>query len=565
MHRQKRRSKGMTRRDFIKTTALVGVSIGSGLLQSCSDSSNGQTQKTFFTNGTIYIDAEKKVKGIAIKDGRVIAHNPVIAKSSDNNVVDLNGAVVYPGFHDSHNHLMEAAVGYGGINLAGIKDSVGIAQKVKQKAAETPDGKPIIGVGFHLDDYDSWSLNDLARIDDASEDHPVFLMDDLGHNAIINSVLIKLAGLTPSTPVPMAGKVVIQDGKLTGMLRESAMILAGDKILSLFTDDEVLDATKKFCDLWASIGYTSINDMMGTPMGRFMRPQIFKKLESQGLLSLRVNYTHTIFSLDDIEGATEYVGKDTEMVRFIGCKLFVDGAFGAGQAWTSWKNLQGNNGVYYVYTDDSFGKQYNINRIVERADELRLNMHYHVQGDMAIEAVLNAMTNVRSKKGRLSSVHTLVHLGFPRQDQIDRMKEFGSNIAVTMQPAFAVIEEDASRYYGEMMKNAYPISKVINAGITTGISTDFSVSPLSLAPALVVLKYSSQLNNNPVTMKQLIQGMTVGSASTTAYKDTGTLEIGNCADMVVFDKDIYDVPADKLSDTSSIKLLSTWVGGKKVF
>ena len=44
-----------------------------------------------------------------------------------------------------------------------------------------------------------------------------------------------------------------------------------------------------------------------------------------------------------------------------GLKLFVDGAYAGGQAWTTWANKQGGHGLNYVYPDDTYGKEYNIN------------------------------------------------------------------------------------------------------------------------------------------------------------------------------------------------------------
>ena len=550
----------------MKTVAVIGAAAGTtGLLQSCATSDSEQGEVLLFTNGTIYIDAFRKAKSLAVKNGRVIGYN-IDTKAIKGKTIDLNGSVVYPGFHDCHNHLIEVAVTLSNpLNLKGCNDSDSIAVKLKELADKTPDGNTILGIGFSLADYDAWSLNDLAKIDKAGGNHPVLIMDNLGHNAIANSIVIKMAGITPSTPVPLAGKIVIQDGQVTGMLKESAMILVGEKVLSLFSDEDIMEGVLKLMQLWASFGYTSISDMMGTAMGRLMRPNIFKKLEALGKLPVRVNYGYTLFNLDEVDGALQYVGTDSEMVRFFGYKLYVDGAFGAGQAWTTWKNLQGNNGTYYVYIDDSYGRQYNLNRIIERIDDLGLNIHYHVQGDRAIDAIINAMDRVLKQKGKLNTVHNFNHLGFPRADQIEKMKGFGKNVVVIMQPALAVIEADSTRYYGERMKDAYPIKKIIDAGISTGISTDFSVSPLSLCPVLVLMKTSMKSETNPLTMSQLITGLTKGSALTTTYTDTGSLDVGNWADMVVFNEDLYDVPVDKLNDSSTVKILSTWVGGKKSF
>jgi len=308
--------------------------------------------------------------------------------------------------------------------------------------------------------------------------------------------------------------------------------------------------------------------MMGLPAGRFMRPQLYKQQESQGRLPVRVNYSYTIFNLNDIEGALQYVGTDTDMVSFIGCKIFIDGTFGGGQAWTTWPHQNGTYGNYYVWTDDTKGEQYNINRIVERADDLGLNMHYHVQGDVAIGVVLDALDAVVARKGKLNSVHTLIHLAFVTGDQITRIKKFGSSVVATMQPALWYEDQSAVSYYGvERMKQSLPVMDVINGGVSTGISTDFSVSPISLSPPLAIMAVGldptayQPPTRTAMTMQALIDGFTIGSAATVSRKDIGTLEPGKVADMVVFDQNLLTVDPKKLS---TVKVLGTYINGKLV-
>ncbi len=367
----------------------------------------GATAKTnniqIFTNGSIYIDVDHKVNNLLVKNGTIAAYNVDIIKYPKAIVTDLKGAVAYPGFIDSHAHLLETGYFfYAGVNLLGITDPDSIAKILAEKVKTTPKGGVILGGGFSLRDYDKWSLADLAKIDAVTGDNPLFLGDKLGHNAIINSASMKIAGLTPTTKIPLGGKMGVENGKLTGMLRESGMNLPFSKISSLFNSKEMKTGTLQMLQHWASIGYTGIVDLMGGPGTRIMRPDIFKKLEKKGELPLRINYTYTIFNLKDVDNAAKYIGKDTDLVRFVGCKIFVDGAFAGGQAWTSWTNKQGAHGLQEIYTDDIGGQNLNLNRIVAKVEKYGMNMHYHTQGDLAISAVLDALDKVVAKNGKLN-------------------------------------------------------------------------------------------------------------------------------------------------------------------
>lgn len=539
------------------------------LLVSCGNSSE-QNSLQLFTNGTIYIDDTKKVENLLVENGSVKAIN-VSAKQLENaSIVDLNGSTAYPGFIDSHAHLMESGYFiYVGANLFGCNSSDAIAKVLADKVKSVPENGTILGAGFSLKNYDNWSMEDLAKIDAVTGNRPAFLGDMLGHNAIVNSAAINLTGLTTTSRVPAGGKMGIEDGRLTGMLRESAMTLPADKIFAKFDSRDIKEGTLLLLKRWASFGYTGAVDLMGGTGVRFMRPELFSEMEREGTLPLRINYCYTIFNLSDVDEAAIFSGNDTDMVRFLGCKIFVDGAFAAGQAWTSWENLQGNHGLQEIYTDDAGGQEKNLTRIVERVEEYGMNMHYHVQGDMAIRAVLDALDKVKAKRGNLRGIHTLIHLAFPDRELMERIKEFNGSVVATVQPAFWTVENDTAYYYGSHTDQAYPIKQLIDTGISVGMSTDFSVSPLEYSPATIVTGIAVTGAGNtevhlPLSVKEVVHSFTVGSTATTSRNDTGVLHPGYKADLVVYDRDLYSMHADKFSKESP-RVLATYIGGKQIY
>jgi predicted amidohydrolase YtcJ len=522
-----------------------------------------------FTNGSIYIDENRKADTLLVVNSVVKAINVSAEELKDATIIDLNGSVAYPGFIDSHVHLMESGYFfYVGANLIGCNDSNSIAKVLADKVKSIPGNKTILGAGFSLQDYDNWSLEDLAKIDKVTGNRPAFLGDKLGHNAVINTAAMNLIGLTSATNVPIGGTMGVEDGRLTGMLRESAMILPWNKMFSMFDSEDIKKGTLLMLKRWSSLGYTGAVDLMGATGVRFMRPELFYEMEKEGTLPLRINYCYTIFNLSDVDDAAKYRGNDTDMVRFLGCKIFVDGAFAGGQAWTSWQNLQGNHGIQEIYTNDKGGKEKNLTRIVEKVEDYGMNMHYHVQGDLAIEAVIDALDKVVAKKGKLEGVHTLIHMAFPNDEQIERIKGFDGHVVTTVQPAFWSVEGDAAYYYGEHNAQAYPIKKLINSKISVGISTDFSVSPPEYSPATMVISVAVTGGGDPGThlplsVREIVSGLTIGSTATTSRNNTGVLYPGYKADIVVFDQDIYSVTLDKFSKDNP-RVLATYIGGRQV-
>ncbi|MAE09299.1 MAG: amidohydrolase [Bacteroidetes bacterium] len=529
-----------------------------------------KSQEQLFTNGTVYIDEERKANNIVVKSGKVSAIGVDPEKYQNATIIDLKGAIAYPGFCDSHVHIVEVGIANGGIDLLNCATADEIAKKIAETINNIPKGGLIIGLGFYPNDYLTWSLDDLAKIDKVTGERPVVLIDSLGHNCIINSASIAISKLTSETPIPIGGKVVLQNGKPTGMLCESAMAVACNILFPLINDDLIKKGAEKTLAQWSSFGYTSIVDLMGAPFGRLLKTNICRVMEKENTLPVRINYMYTFASLDEIDGSLSLKDSDTEMVKYGGLKLFVDGAFAAGQAWTKDKNLVGNHGLYYVYTDDSYGKQYNLNRIVEKVNDIGHNIHYHVQGDYAIDAVLNALDAAKAKKGKLTSIHTLIHIAFPTNEQIERIKNFNGSVVATVQPGFWEIEGETTKYYGNKANKCYPIKKIIDAGISTGMSTDFSVSPIELAAPSTIMGIAmtgagDPDNHPPLTMKSLIKGFTVGSAATTNDEGNyGKLDIGYNADIVVYNKDLYTIAKDKLNKDNP-KVISTWISGRKIY
>ena len=173
-----------------------------------------------------------------------------------------------------------------------------------------------------------------------------------------------------------------------------------------------------------------------------------------------------------------------------------------------------------------------------------------------------------SNRGSLKGVHTLIHLAFLTDRQIERIRGFGGHVVTTTQPGFWPVESDTEYYYGERASQAYQVKKMFDSGISVGISTDFSVSPLAYSPASVVIGVAatgagSPRIHQPTSIKDMIEGFTMGSARTTGRSDVGKLEKGYKADLVVYDKDFFVMDPSSLS-ASNPKVLATFVGGRRI-
>ena len=182
---------------------------------------------------------------------------------------------------------------------------------------------------------------------------------------------------------------------------------------------------------------------------------------------------------------------------------------------------------------------------------------------------MNALDSVVAKQGNLKATHTIVHSAFITEQQIQRILGFNGSVVLTMQPGFWEVEDNLEYYYGEHFKDSYPVKDIIDAGTTVGMITDFTVSPLAYTPAAKVISVAVNSGGKPEhhkapSLRNMIHGFSYSSNATTPSKDLGKLEKGFKADMVVYEKDFYEIPNEQITAVYP-KVKSVWIAGRKTF
>lgn len=106
-----------------------------------------------------------------------------------------------------------------------------------------------------------------------------------------------------------------------------------------------------------------------------------------------------------------------------------------------------------------------------------------------------------------------------------------------------------------------------DAGITLAFSTDYASNKEDLSWPTEIMRVAltggGNPDNQPLTMRDMIEGFTVGGFATTRETKVGKLHVGYKADLVVYAKDLYSIPPGELSKDNP-RVLSTWIGGKKI-
>ncbi|MFQ5861370.1 MAG: amidohydrolase family protein, partial [Dehalococcoidia bacterium] len=145
-------------------------------------------------------------------------------------VLDCQGMTLLPGFEDAHLHLLALASCLRSVDCRpGQVASIGeIVASLRQRAGQTPQGAWVRGWG-----YDEPLLRERRHpmrwdLDEAAPYHPVRLDHRTGHASVLNSLALRLLGITSDTPDPPQGVIQRDEatGEPTGLLLEMGEFLS---------------------------------------------------------------------------------------------------------------------------------------------------------------------------------------------------------------------------------------------------------------------------------------------------------------------------------------------------
>lgn len=567
----------ISRRDFVKFSAITGVTASTvpTLLTGCRSSSPmdvpvESTADTVYRNGTVYLDVTTKTDTIAIANGKVIATGSDVAATvkSSTTIVDLAGGFAWPGFHDSHIHFMGGSFLGAGVRLgsAMTMNDMRTALLSWIGSGYDPGAGWIFGSGWSYDTLTPDAINSTAL--DVDPVRPVVFFDTGGHSVIANSAALALAGITDATPDPSGGTIYRVNRHANGLLQETATKLVLNPAMQATPDSLFSYILLNTLPLLAAAGVTGLSEILGTPgLGFAERERIYRNLESQGKLSLRVHYYVPVYPDDSDEQITarlkEYQmpSHNSDLVRFAGGKIWIDGGFDTGGALTSFEHKHG------------FGSRtFLLNRIIQVmdiAEQLKIPFQIHANGDVALSDALTALETIKSKYGGQLQRHVIVHFSLTTPALWQRIKQLG--LSVAGQPIFWEPGGFATELteYGYKAYDAYNYPAAEAMGIPMGYGTDWPAvdNPLTDYKPMKGLATCTSLTGRGagdtrlLTATQFLHGYTAGSAYTVARSDLGHLRIGALADIVVFGQNPLTTAPNQ---ADKIPVTQVWVNGKKV-
>jgi predicted amidohydrolase YtcJ len=537
-------------------------------LTGCQNLTNVPTADTIAFNGRVYtVDPDRPwAEAFAIRDGVFIAvgsdRDVMAHKGADTHIIDLAAGMALPGFHDSHLHPLEG--GYLAQNCdLGNASSVELLLNIIETCAESHERTWIVGNGFDLALFGP-SGPDKALLDALAGDRIMYLEASDGHTAWVNSRALQLANITADTAVPEGGVIERRDGsrEANGTLRETAMNLVGDlrppRQLS-----ESIDAMQLSIATMNATGITSIIDAWSSSH----ELKVYKHIDDSGELTLRVHNSITDegpFEKDTGLALQQLLNKRAEFesprIKANSVKLFVDGVLEGETASLLQPYLGlGHKGTLNHNRED-------LRDRVARYESMGLQIHMHTLGDGAAKAGLDALEYARAKNANnpLSQDlrHHLSHLQLVGEDDIGRFAPLNASANFTGVWAFpdTLVTSLNLPVLGQARVDAmYPIKAIADTGANVVFGSDWiygELAPLSSIEVALTRQdpHDSSavpgVTTNAIDLATAIKAYTLNGAWLMHQEDqTGTIEIGKRADVVVLEKNLFDVPATQISET----------------
>jgi len=561
---------------FPDVAAAAGVVVVMGLLGGCRTAPHPAADLVV-AGGRIWTGVAEAplAESVAVVGDRIVAvgrASEVDAwRGPNTRVVEAGGRLVVPGFNDAHLHFVSGGLQLESVDLRDASGPDEFARRIVERAKTLPAGEWVTGGDWDETRWDPPVFPDAALVDKAlaeagDPDRPVYVTRYDGHLALVNGVVLRLAGVDEKSPVPAGGEILCDaHGNPTGILKDAAMTPV-DLVVPPLSHERRLRAVRKALEHAASLGVTSVQDMNPS----YDDVAVYAGLLERGELTTRIYAAPPIGKWKDqtLLGLRHSFGGP--WLRLGALKGYADGSLGARTAY-----------FFEPFTDDPSSRGLLSDEMqpvaamrdrVMSADSAGLQVCIHAIGDQGISIVLDLYDEVIRARGPADRRFRIEHCQHMAARDFDRFAALG--VIASVQPYHAIDDGRwaSGRLGPERTSRTYAFRAFLDKGVRIAIGTDWNVAPLDPMQTVYAAVTRATIDDrNPggwvpeqkITVPEVVSGYTLGSAyAEFQEKEKGTIAKGRLADMVVLEADIFTIAPETIRD---VKVETTIAGGQVVW
>ena len=532
-----------------------------------------------YTNGVIHTEDPKNPQAdtVVIDNGKFtyVGKAEGYTAKADDEVIDLGGKFVIPGLIDSHQHWALPCVTAG---EHANPMAVIITEKIEDALAQMdefvktyPDFECYKVFAGRKEDWGrTLTRYDLDKI---CSDKPVMVIDMGAHSFTGNSKLLEMMNVTKDTPDPVPGFVYWQrdeNGEPTGLGAEFTQVGA-QKIVNSVPYEDIADNIMEIVNYNISRGITGAYDA-----GIFIDDEKFldslKKLEKEGKLKNRVSCSYCIYlperARDAVKKQREYKEKyESDLISLDTIKIFMDGTVTEASAGLTRPYINGKSGQGGCMLN-----QEELYKLFKEANEAGFDVHMHTVGDRTAKLIIDTLKQMEEDGIELKVKFVIAHLQLMVDDYIPELGKH--NIFLNLTPFWVRLcdalwkssditvlpEGSRSNRYNTYWKTGAPVAFSSDVTALPHIVGDEMMKPFIGIEIgmrrLEVGEMDEKWVDDPaekLTLDQLLTGYTINGAKQCSWENiTGSIEVGKSADMVVLDKNLYEIPVETIHEAEPL-------------
>jgi hypothetical protein len=543
-----------------------------GFIPSCGEGDDDTASEIVFFNGKIYTVNSNNpwASAIYVKDGIIkYVGTDDEAKnmaSEEAELKDLGGAFMMPGIHDVHMHPLEAATE----NFKFIlDDSESDPENYIDEVAKGHDNNKgdgwLLGWGHLLETILEAERDPKEILDEVSTTRPIAVMEQTSHSIWCNSKALELLGFTKNTPNPPGGIIMKNtSGQPNGILLDNA----GEMLMALALAPTPISMENDYNGLLdfalpelAKNGITSVSE--ARTFWKRNQHETWKKLEADGKLTCRINLGLWLYPEEEDGAQLAFIkslfsNEESKLVRINQIKVYSDGIIHNTTAamhtnyLIDYFNLQTNNGLNY-FTEERLAKY------IKELEPVGFDFHIHALGNRGIHESLNAIEQAGTSKGR----HRITHVEYVSPSDYSRFAKLNVTADAQVAGDFTKPEHWHDNDYlvgTDLASNIIPLKDLKNANARITLSSDWDVSELN---PFIGIQNAVTRSPQDLSLEEAIKAYTINAAYVMRQENkVGSIEEGKEADLIILDKNIFDIPVTQIKSTS---VKATYLKGKLVY
>ena len=556
-------------RIMLVTLTLIATTILGG----CSSEPSFEPADLIFAGGTVFTsDPEQpNASAVAVRGERIVYVGDEVGIESfigpNTRKIDIGDGLLISGLMDSHTHVFMGSFSDVGVNLslADTREKLQVALEAIRDS--NPGTGPVYARGWQNHLFPKAGPT-AQQLDEIFGDRIVILGSVDGHSRWFSSRALREGGVDANYPDPHPGVSFFERDPLTNEPLGTGREKAGAHITATFIPGDKSAYQERFVR-WlpraAAAGLTGVYDAWAAAPSEQEAYEIWHSISESGELSLRIfGSVRETDSADLIANRFKKFEQNfsSEMVRPEAIKLAADGVPEGHTAFLLTP--------YVDSTNEDFGQpmisKANLTANVTTYFSRDIPIHIHAIGGAAVRMSLDAIESARATTGNESVRATIAHMDFVHPDDIPRFKALN----VTAQTSIQWAARDPS-YFNigsfvgmDKVENAYPVRSIMNAGANQSFGADWPASaylstykPLELLEAAVTRRLPGEPDMPPrnpdqsVSLAEAIIAMTRNTAIQIGELESlGSITEGKLADLVLLEKNLFDIPAETINATS---------------